>query len=272
MKLYNIKDAPIPNPKTPIGHNKLGEYMKECAVIYGYNPKKWHTLRALCSFGITKVINSTNLGTHALYQRRLKGAGIQGTRSLVHNQNIPSRLSPSPLLLYRPIYLWIHQKTLFCLLHRFLYQKCWQNSRCDKQKVENGIHKPTFSFLHSLSLFSSWVWYVRISSNATRTTFQLCTSCICFSAPSLLPSSRQFCPSSSQSNARCILRYEWEIVSNAGRNEEGKIGALMLVCVGEAHTSSISGYFIKLFFFRIDFFRVFDTRCIFFVTSPFKIT
>jgi len=61
----------------------LGKYMTDCAVICDYDPEKRHTLRSLCSFGITKLINSSgaisekdkllasrhnNLGTHALYQ------------------------------------------------------------------------------------------------------------------------------------------------------------------------------------------------------------
>lgn len=63
--------------------------MTECAIICEYDPEKRHTLRALRSFGITKLVNSTgaisekdkllasrrtNLSTHALYQRSTQGS------------------------------------------------------------------------------------------------------------------------------------------------------------------------------------------------------
>ena len=67
----------------PVGHNTLAKLMKECADICNYCFKRC-TLRGLRSYGITKLVNTseavsetdklivsrhTNLNTHAHYQR-----------------------------------------------------------------------------------------------------------------------------------------------------------------------------------------------------------
>ena len=75
--------GPITNPERPIGHNKLSDIQKACSQLCGYSNPHRCTSRGLRSFGVTKLVNSSeisetdklcasrhkSLSSHAHYQR-----------------------------------------------------------------------------------------------------------------------------------------------------------------------------------------------------------